>query len=166
MIRSNRREPTRQVRRARDEAVSAWDHLRAAADQGVRRIGDSSRRRKDAAKERANNAAMALRGHTPRSAIRKWLGAGIAAGAVIGAAGAAVLGRRRNHQADPETDHDTGVRDKANAAVDTVRERATTAAHRAATSARDTAAKLSEATKPRSEGNGQQSSRAEANRAK
>jgi hypothetical protein len=152
MIRSNRRGPTRQARQAREDAVSAWDHVRAAATQSVRRVGDSSRRSKKAARERANNAAMALRGQTPRSGIRKWLGIGLAGGAIVGAAAAAMLGRRRNHQSDPD---DQGVRDKASAAMDTVRERATTAAHRAATATRDTAAKLSEATKPDSHGNGQ-----------
>jgi hypothetical protein len=160
MIRSNKREPTRQARRARDEAAAAWGHLRAAATEGVRRVGDSSRHGRETARERANNAAMALRGQTPRSAIRRWLGAGLAAGAVIGAAGAAMLGRRRNHHdSPPMTDHDDGVRDKANMAMDTVRERATTAAHRAATATRDTAAKLSEATKPRSPGDGARVSR-------
>jgi hypothetical protein len=158
MIRSNRHEPTRQARRARDEAVAAWDHLRAAATEGARRVGDSSRRSSETAKERANNAAMALRGQTPRSAVRRWLGAGLAVGAMIGAVGAAVLGRRRNHDSPQSmTGHDDGVRDKANMAMDTVRERATTAAHRAAIATRDTAAKLSEATKPRPQGNGAQS---------
>jgi hypothetical protein len=157
MIRLNRRGPNREARRARDEAVSAWDHLRAAANEGARRISDRPRRGTEAARERANNAAMALRGKTPRSTIRKWLGTGLAAGAMIGAAGAAMLGRRRHQQAGQEDGHaDTGVREKAGTAMESVRERATTAAHKAATSARDTAAKLSEATKPR-EGNGHQS---------
>jgi hypothetical protein len=165
MIRFKRRGPTRQVRRARDEAVGAWDHLRGAATERARRIGDTSRRSKDAARERTSNAAMALRGQTPRSTVRKWLGIGLAAGAAIGAVGAAALGRRRNRPATPGTSPDTGVREKATAAVETVRERASTAAHRAATSARDTAAKLSEATKSRPDGNGHsRTSPAETNR--
>jgi hypothetical protein len=164
MIRLKRREPVRQAQRARKEAVSAWYNLRAAATQRAQRVGDNSRRGRDTARERANNAAMALQGKTPRSTIRKWLGAGLAAGAVVGAAGAAALGRRRNHRQVGETG--IGVRDKANAAVETVRERAATAAHRTATSARDAADKVSGATKPRATGNGHQTAQMPSDRSR
>jgi hypothetical protein len=152
MIRPTNRRQSRPAKRARDEATAAWDHLRAAAEHGARRVGDTSRRTGDIARERASNAALALRGETPRSTTRKWLGTGLAIGAAIGAAGAALLGRRRDHgsgESAPE------VREKATAAMETVREKATTAAHRAATTARDTASKVREATKPREQGNGQ-----------
>lgn len=153
MIRFRNRRQPRPVNRARDEATAAWDHLKAAAEHGARRVGDSSRRTSGVARERANNAALALRGETPRSTTRKWLGTGLAIGTAIGAAGAAVLRRRRNHGDEMTGD----MRGKASNPMETVREKATEAAHRAATSARDTAAKLSEATRPRPHGNGQRS---------
>jgi hypothetical protein len=157
MIRMNNRRQSRPAKRARDEANAAWDHLKAAAEHGARRVGDASRRSRGIARERANNAALALRGETPRSKTRKWLGTGLALGAAIGAAGAALLGRRRNHHGDEPVPDMPEMREKANHAMETVRDKATEAAHRAATSARDTAAKLSEATKPRPHGNGQRS---------
>jgi gas vesicle protein len=147
---TNRRNP-RPAKRARDEASAAWDHLKAAAEHGARRVGDTSRRTRGIARERASNAALALRGETPRSTTRKWLGTGLAIGAAIGAAGAALLGRRRNSRG-PDDSHE--VREKANSAMETVREKATTAAHKAATTARDTASKVREVTKSREHGNG------------
>jgi hypothetical protein len=151
MIRLSNRRHSRPAQRARDEASAAWEHLKAAAEHGARRVGDTSRRSSGVARERANNAAMALRGEPPRSTTRKWLGMGLAIGAAIGAAGAALLGRRRNQPTGGDTDE---VRGKATAAMETVREKATTAAHRAATTARDTADKVRAATKPREHGNG------------
>ena len=153
MIRITNRRQSRPAQRARDEATAAWDHLKAAAEHGAQRVGDKSRRTSGTARERANNAALALRGETPRSTTRKWLGMGLAIGAAMGAAAAAVLRRRRNHGGEMTEE----MRGKTNAAMETVREKATTAAHRAATSARDTAAKLSEATKSRPDGNGKRS---------
>jgi hypothetical protein len=154
MIRLFNRRKSHPAQRARDEATAAWDHLKAAAEQGARRVGDKPRRTSRIARERANNAALALRGETPRSTTRKWLGTGLAIGTAIGAAGAAVLRRRRNHGGDSTEE----MRGKANNAMETVRDKATSATHRAANSARDTAAKVSEATKPRSQGNGRQRS--------
>jgi gas vesicle protein len=153
MIRLTNRRESRPAKRAREEATAAWDHLKAAAEHGARRVGDKSRRTSGVARERAHKSALAVRGEAPRSTTRKWLGMGLALGAAIGAAGAAVLGRRRNH--GDETTQE--LRGKANNAMETVREKATEAAHRAATTARDGAAKLSEATKRRPHGNGQRS---------
>lgn len=151
MIRLTNRQEPRAATQARDEATAAWDHLKAAAEHGARRVGDTSRRTSGIARQRANDAARALRGEAPRSKAGTWLGTGLAVGTAIGAAGAAVLRRRR-----PGDGEATGEkRSKATSAMETVRGKATEAAHRAATSARDTAAKLSQATKPRPHGNGQ-----------
>ncbi|HEY8472055.1 MAG TPA: hypothetical protein VIL37_05400 [Natronosporangium sp.] len=69
----NRLRESRPVRRARQETATAW--------------------------QRANNAALALRGRTPPANNRKWLGTGLAIGTAIGAAGAAVLRRNRDGEA-------------------------------------------------------------------
>jgi ElaB/YqjD/DUF883 family membrane-anchored ribosome-binding protein len=94
MIRMLDRVVTDQQQRARDELAEAWDHLAAAAGHGARRIGDVSRQRTARARERAALAASALRGEVSPAPWR-WLAVGLAAGVVIGAAGAAVLARRR-----------------------------------------------------------------------
>jgi hypothetical protein len=152
MNRFTNRRQSRPTQRARDEAAAAWDHLKAAAEHGAHRVGETSRRTSGIARDRANNAALALRGETPRSTSRKWLGTGLAIGAAIGAAVFALLGRRRTHGDNGTTGYPAG--EKANSAMETVREKASTAAHKAATTAKDTASKVREATKSREHGNG------------
>jgi hypothetical protein len=126
---------------ARDEAAAAWDHLRAAAGHGRRRIGATTRHTGDVARERASNAARALRGERPASPWR-WLGLGLAAGAAASAAVVAVLARRQEATKEQVREVTDTVKEKANTAVDTIRERTTAAAHRAADTARDTASRL------------------------
>ena len=136
--------------RARDELSAAWEHLVAAAEHGAKQVERASRRRGALARRRAAAVRRAARGELPESPWR-WLGIGLAAGLVIGAAGATVLTRRpRTDQGGPGSPS-TGsvVRDRASAALAEAGEQAgaavqgaTSAARGAAAAARDTVGKV------------------------
>jgi hypothetical protein len=117
---------SRAAQHAREDFGAAWEHLLSAAEHSARQVGDASRRHGLTARERAAAAALALRG---RQQIQwRWLAIGLAAGVVVGAAGAAVVGRRL-----PPPDQ---ARARAGAAVTAVRERVGEAAQTAAATAR------------------------------
>lgn len=137
------------ARRARDEAASAWEHLVAAAEHGARRIGDTSRESGKVARKRANRAARALRGDEPNP--WQWLGLGLAAGVIAGAAGAVVLSRRREEIVEAVE----GRAERAGTAVETVKERTSAVASRAAGTARDAAARVREAARSRTNPDGE-----------
>ncbi|MPZ29265.1 MAG: hypothetical protein GEV12_23455 [Micromonosporaceae bacterium] len=124
------------LQRAREELSTAWAHLVTAAGQ----VEHASRRRGALARDRAVAARRAARGELPEFPWR-WVGLGLAAGLVLGAAGtAAALIRRhaRGDQAEPGPVHGTAasVRERATAAV----HNATSAVHGAASAAKDAAA--------------------------
>jgi hypothetical protein len=123
------------VRRARDELSTAWGHLAAAAGQ----VEHASRRRGALARDRATAVRRAALGEPLQSPWR-WLGYGLAAGLLLGAAATAALIRRqaRGDQAEPGPGEDTAgpVRDRATAAVHS----ATSAVHGAASAAKGAAA--------------------------
>jgi hypothetical protein len=124
------------LQRARDELSTAWAHLVTAAGQ----VEHASRRRGALARDRAVAVRRAARGEPPELPWR-WVGLGLAAGLVLGAAGtAAALTRRhaRGDQPEPGPAHGTAasVRERATAAV----HNAASAVHGAASAAKDTAA--------------------------
>jgi hypothetical protein len=128
--------------RARDELAAAWGHLVAAAEHGASQLERASRRRATLARERAAAVRRAARGEMPAARWR-WLGVGLAAGAVIGAVGAAVLARRPpGEPAEPGYSALAGVRERASSAVAGAREQASAAAHSAASAARETVGKV------------------------
>lgn len=124
---------SRAAQHARDEFTAAWEHLLSAAENSARQVGDASRRHGLTARERAVAATLALRGRQQATPWR-WLAIGLATGVVVGAAGAAVVGRRL-----PPPDE---ARARAGAAVTAVRERVGEATHTAAATARSTAGQV------------------------
>lgn len=128
MIRPNGSAVSDAARQAREELIAAREHLLAAADHSAKQLSETSRRRGAVARKRANAAATALRGEQPSPWT--WLAAGLAAGAMLGAAGAVAL----RHLPDREQ-----ARERANSAVDTVRHRAGETAQAAVSTARDKA---------------------------
>lgn len=135
MIRQSKNDPSQAAKRVRDEVTAAREHLLAAAEQGVQRLGDSSRRTRKTAEERTRLAARVLRGEHPERSPWRWLGLGLAAGVAAGAAAMAALRRWQGPASE-------AVREKAGPTVDSVRERTTAVANRAAEAARETAAKV------------------------
>lgn len=122
--------------RARDELAAAWEHLAAAAEHGANQLEQASRRRAALARSRATALRRVVRGEPPTSRWR-WLGAGLAAGVVIGAAGGAVATRRRAADPSGSGNGTLGqVRERGGAAVAGAREQARTAVHTAASAAR------------------------------
>lgn len=124
------------LQRARDELATAWAHLVTAAGQ----VEHASRRRGTLARDRASAVRRAARGEPPEFPWR-WVGLGLAAGLVLGAAGTAAALNRRHAWADqPEPGPAQGtaasVRDRAAAAV----HHASSAVHGAASAAKDAAA--------------------------
>lgn len=116
MLRSENHTAYTAAQRAREEMGEAWAHLLAAAEHGARQAGVTTRQRGAIARQRATAATMALRGEQPPSPWR-WLAVGLAAGIAVGSAGAVILSRRM-----PDMDTDA-VKQRASAAVETVRER-------------------------------------------
>jgi len=129
------------LQRARDELSTAWAHLATAAGQ----VEHASRRRGALARDRAATMRRAARGEPPESPWR-WVGLGLAAGLVLGAAGTAAAALIRRHrsgdQTEPGPGHDTAasVRQRASTAAAGGREHATAAVHGAAAAAKDAAA--------------------------
>jgi hypothetical protein len=132
--------------RARRDLATSWDHLLSAAGHGAKHVGQSSRRRAEVARDRAETARLVLLGQLPPSPWR-WLGIGLAAGLAIGAAGATVLARARRGADQTATDEANAtvsaapskVREKAVAGAEKARARTRAAVQRATTSARGAA---------------------------
>jgi hypothetical protein len=141
MFRTANHAASNAAQRAREEMGEAWSHLLAAAEQGARQAGETTRRQGALARERAAAAALALRGEQPPSPWR-WLAVGLAAGIAIGSAGAVILSRRMQ---DMDTE---AMKQRAEAAVETARERTNEVAHNAAAAARDTAGRVTGRTRP------------------
>jgi hypothetical protein len=132
--------------RAREEMGEAWTHLLAAAEQGARQAGETTRRQGALARERAAAAAMALRGEQPPSPWR-WLAVGLAAGIAVGSAGAVILSRRMQGMDTDTMKERAGaamdsMRERTGGAVEAVRQRTSEAANTAVSTARDTAGKV------------------------
>jgi hypothetical protein len=134
--------------RARRDLTTSWDHLLSAAGHGAKHVGQTSRRRARIARDRAETARLALLGEFPPSRSPwRWLGAGLAAGLAIGAAGATVLARARREADQTVTDQASAaarnaaatVREKASAGAEAVREQTRTVVQRATTNARGAA---------------------------
>jgi hypothetical protein len=156
---------TNRSQRARDEVAAAWEHLLTAAEQTARQVGETSRRRGKVARDRTSLARRAILGELSPTPWR-WLGVGLAAGAVLGATGALVLARRRAGGDQETTDQAAGdvndhavndralndrtpavaaaIRAKAGVAAEAVREGTNAAVHGAAAAAREAAAKVRE----------------------
>jgi hypothetical protein len=135
MFRSANDAASQAAQRAREEVGEAWSHLLAAAEQGARQAGETTRRQGALARERAAAAALALRGEQPPSPWR-WLAVGLAAGIAIGSAGAVILSRRMQ---DMDTE---AMKQRASEAVEAARERTNEVAQNAAAAARDTASRV------------------------
>lgn len=139
--------------RTRRDAAAAWEHLRSAAAHQVRHVGRTSRGRVRVARERAENAGLALRGELPPSPWR-WVGiglvAGLAAGLAVGAAAATVRARARRETYQEVTEEAAAtapaapsqIRETVSAGAEEVRERAMEAVQRVTSTARDAAADL------------------------
>lgn len=135
--------------RARGELAAAWTHLLDAAGQEARQVGRSSRKPGRVARDRAESAALALRGKRTDTPWR-WLAAGLAAGLAIGAVGATVLARAArdtdrtgaDRTADQARVTTAAIRQRAGAGAEAVREGSRAAGHNAAATARGTAAKV------------------------
>ncbi|QSB15640.1 hypothetical protein JQS43_04640 [Natronosporangium hydrolyticum] len=142
--------------RTRDDVTAAVEQLFSAAEHGAKQVGRTSRRSGQVARRRVTDAGRALRGEPPVDRWR-WLGTGLALGAVAGAAVATLLARRETREAIlPEQVQATAasLRERANGTAETVRERAGAAAEDAANATREAAAKVrDEATKVRDEVN-------------
>jgi hypothetical protein len=118
----------RQARRGVRAAAGSWDSLVAAVtpaveaalrrvDEGARDAAERAGHVRAQAAQRSRDAAAALRGERRRSPEWPWLAAALAAGAVIGAAGAlaarralddAALRRHGNEPNDPDPAPATG----------------------------------------------------------
>jgi ElaB/YqjD/DUF883 family membrane-anchored ribosome-binding protein len=124
---------TDDVQRGRDELSEAWTHLATAAEQTARQVEHATRRRGALARDRAAAVRRAARGDRRESPWR-WLGVGLAAGLVLGAAGATALIRRRGgDQPEPGSEHTAmaSLGERASTAVAGVRGQASVAVHSA-----------------------------------